>query len=94
MGGHRAHDGKRRGLLRGDGKILPCLRRFRRGADWPFGERLRRDIPNVTGIRQEFLECIEQLIWYDADAELIFTITSTEQRTAAQLITLAESVAK
>ena len=37
---------------------------------------------------------IEQLIWYDADAELIFTITSTEQRTAAQLITLAESVAK
>ncbi len=49
---------------------------------------------NVTGIRQEFLECIEQLIWYDADAELIFTITSTEQRTAAQLITLAESVAK
>ena len=49
---------------------------------------------NVTGIRQEFLERIERLIWYDADAELLFTITSTEQRTAAQLITLAESVAK
>ncbi len=49
---------------------------------------------NVTGIRQKNLEHIEQLIWYDADAELIFTITSTEQRTAAQLITLAESIYK
>lgn len=49
---------------------------------------------NVTGIRLMSGDHIEQLIWYDADAELIFTITSTEQRTAAQLITLAESVAK
>ncbi len=49
---------------------------------------------NVTGIRQAGLEHIEQLIWYDADAELIFTLTSTEQRTTKQLIALAESVYK
>ena len=49
---------------------------------------------SVSGVNLMSGDHIEQLIWYDADAELIFTITSTEQRTAAQLITLAESVAK
>lgn len=49
---------------------------------------------NVTGIRLTSGDHIEQLIWYDADAQLIFTLTSTEQRTSSQLIALAESVYK